>query len=122
MAFHSSKETSKATQAIQEYYAVLGIDSKEKNRLYPLNTRSIVVIIVFCSCVLSTSGYLLIEAQTIGDYIDSVSITSATIIDTFTYLSFFYRFGQFSTFVNTLEETFQESMYKEQCTKRGSLL
>lgn len=99
------------TQAIQQYYAVLGIDANEQNRSYPLNVRSVVAIFVFCSCVLSTSGYLLSEANTIGEYIDSVSITSATLIDTFTYLSFFYRLSKFSTFVNSLEETFQESMH-----------
>lgn len=104
------KEAPKATLAIQEYYAILGIDANERNRAYPLNVRSVIAIFVFCSCVLLTSGYLLTEAETIGEYIDSVSITSATIIDTYTYLSFFYRLGKFSTFVNSLEDTFQESM------------
>lgn len=104
------KDTPKATLAIQEYYAILGIDSNERDRAYPLNVRSLIAIFVFCSCVLLTTLYLLTEAGTIGEYIDSVSITSATIIDTFTYLSFFYRLGKFSTFVNSLEDTFQESM------------
>lgn len=104
------KDTPKATLAIQEYYAILGIDANERDRAYPVNVRSAIAILVFCSCVLSTTGYLLTEAGTIGEYIDSVSITTATMIDTFTYLSFFYRLRQFSTFVNSLEEAFQESM------------
>lgn len=106
------KETPKATQAIQEYYAILGIDSNEQNREYPLNLRSLIAIFVFCANVILTAGYLFTEADTIGEYIDSVSITTATMIDTFTYFSFFYRLSQFSAFVNTLEDTFQESMYE----------
>lgn len=98
------------TQAIQQYYAVLGIDANEQNHSNPWNVRSAVAFFVFCSCAILASIYLLTEAKTIGEYIDSVSITSATIIDTFSYLSFFYRLNKFSTFVNSLEETIQERM------------
>lgn len=103
--------TPRVTQAIRRKYAVLGVDPNEQNRTYPLNARSVVAIVVYCSCVSSTSAFLLLEAETFRSYIDSVSITSATIIDSFVYLSFFFRFGQFSTFVNSIEEIFQESEY-----------
>lgn len=100
----------RVTEAIRNNNAVLGIDSNEQNAEYPWNARSVIAILVYCSCVLSTGGYLFGEAETFGEYMDSVSITTATLIDTYTYLSFFLRLKQFSTFVNTLEETFQESM------------
>lgn len=99
------------TQAIQKNYALLGIDSNAQDQSNALNIRSLIAIIVYCLCVYSTSAYLFNEAETFGEYMDSVYITSAVYIDTFTYLSFFWRLSKFSTFVNLLEETFQESEY-----------
>lgn len=104
------KLTCGVTQAIQQYFAVLGMDVNAQNRSNPFNVRSVIANCVFCSSAILTSGYLLTEAETIEEYIDSVSITTATIIDTFIYLSFFYRLSKFSKFVNSLEETFQERM------------
>lgn len=99
------------TKAIQTNFALLGIDSNALNRLNAINVRSAIVIIVYGLCVSSTSAYLFYEAETFGEYMDSVSITSATVIDTFTYFSFLLRLTKFSTFVNSLEKTFTESKF-----------
>lgn len=98
------------TQAIQTSYALLGIDSNPSSQSSALNLRSTAAVIVYCLCVLSTGAYLLYEAETFGEYMDSVYITSATVIDTFTYFSFLWRLRKFSAFVNSLEQTFTESM------------
>lgn len=97
------------TKAIQKNYALLGIDSNASNETNAFKARSTIAIVVYCLSVLLTSVYLFCEAETIMEYMDSVYITSATIIDTFTYFSFFWRLGMFSTFVNSLEEAFEES-------------
>lgn len=94
------------TQAIRTNYAVLGIDSNDSSAF---NFRSVLATVIFCLCVFTTSAFLFNQAETFGEYMDSVYITSATVIDTFTYFSFLWRLSKFSTFVNSLEETFTES-------------
>lgn len=107
------------TGAIQKSYALLGIDSNALNISNAFSVRSALAIIIYCLCVFSTSTYLMYEAETFGEYMDSVSITTATIIDTFTYLSFFCRLDKFSAFINSLEKTFCESNFSFPfyCTK-----
>lgn len=63
------KVTPRATQAIQKKYALLGIDSNEQHRRYPVNAQSVIAITVFCSCVCSTSGYLICDAKSFREYI-----------------------------------------------------
>lgn len=100
------------TKAIQENFALLGIESnaaKQSTAFNVFNVRSAITITVYCLSVSLTSAYLFCEAESFSEYMDSVSITSATAIDTFTYFSFFCRLDMFSKFINSLEETFENS-------------
>lgn len=102
----------KITAGIQQKFVVLGIDSTQLNQPRLLNSRSSITFVVYGLSIAATGIYLCFVANHLSEFVDAVSICSATIIATCTYISFFMRMEELFTFFTSLDDLVEESKLK----------
>lgn len=99
----------KIFQSIQRCLAVLGLKSHDTIQTHSINIESVTSFLVFSMCIISNTVYLVREANSFFEYVESFYVTFAASISFEIFAFFTWKMTELFEFINNMETIIQHS-------------
>lgn len=99
-------------QSTQKYLGILGISSTHTIQKRPINTRSLMILLLCSFFIISSALYLFYVPNSFDEYIAAVNISLTAIVNTIYLVVFFWKTPKLFSLINSTENLFQMGKLK----------
>lgn len=96
-------------QSIQEYFAIMGINSSQSVDVHPFNRSNLITLLIFCMLVITSNKFLLFEAKYFEEYIDSFYLTCTGTLAAINFVVIIWKMTKVFEFIKGLESVVHRS-------------
>lgn len=99
----------KLFQAIQVYFAILGIKISQPPQKYPVNQVNFAILVVLVQCFVATTLFIFFDAESFKEIVDSYYPASSAITATLNFIVMICNSSKIFKLIENYENTMQSS-------------